>query len=121
MFVTEFDFTLPKGLLDDRGNLHRRGRIRLATAKDELLVQRDRRVQQDTSYEILVMLSQVITQLGSLPAITPEVLENLFSPDLAFLREFYHRINQQGHALIPVQCPECDCQFKAELSPSGEP
>lgn len=120
MFITEFDFTLPKGLFDQNGQLHRQGRIRLATAKDELAVQKDRRVQQDPSYEILVLLSRVITQLGTLSAVTPELLENLFSPDLAYLREFYNRINQQGDAYIPVQCPACNCQFKAELALSGE-
>lgn len=120
MPITEFDFVLPRGLVDAQGVLHRHGRIRLSTAKDEIVTQRDLRVQQDPNYEILVLLSQVITHLGSLNTVTPELLENLFSPDLAYLREFYNRINQQGNALIPVQCPDCNCHFKAELALSGE-
>lgn len=118
--LTEFDFTLPRGLVDDRGAVHRQGRIRLSTAKDELAVQRDPRVQQDASYGTLVLLSRVITRLGDLPSIRTELLENLFSPDLAYLRELYNRINQQGNALIPVQCPQCSCEFRAELALSGE-
>ena len=36
-FKTEFEFTLPKGFVDDQGNLHRKGVMRLATAKDEII------------------------------------------------------------------------------------
>jgi hypothetical protein len=120
MTAMEFDFTLPKGLIDEEGTVHRQGRIRLSTARDELAVQKDRQAQRDSVYGELVMLARVITQLGSLSVVTPELLENLFSADLAYLRELYNRINQQGEAAIPVQCPECNCQFKAELVLSGE-
>jgi len=67
-----------------------------------------------------VLLSRVITRLGSLSSVTPEVLEGLFTRDLAYLREFYNRLNQQGDAYIPVQCPQCSTQFSVELSLSGE-
>ena len=33
---TEFDFVLPKGFVDDSGNLHREGSMRMATALDEI-------------------------------------------------------------------------------------
>jgi hypothetical protein len=117
---TEFNFILPRGLLDAQGGIHRQGSMRLATAKDEIFVQKDRRVQNDSGYGVLVMLSRVITRLGSLSSVTPELLENLFTRDLAYLREFYNRINQQGDAYIPVQCPQCSSQFNVELSLSGE-
>ena len=117
---TEFNFILPRGLVDARGDVHRQGVMRLATAKDELYVQKDSRVQQDSAYGVLVMLSRVITRLGSISSITPELLEELFTRDLAYLREFYNRINQQGNAYLPVQCPQCSSQFNVELSLSGE-
>jgi hypothetical protein len=117
---TEFNFILPRGLVDAQGNLHRQGVMRLATAKDEIAVQKDRRVQIEPAYGVLVMLSQVITHLGSLSSITPELLENLFTFDLSYLREFYNRINQEGTAYIPVECPQCSSQFSVELSLSGE-
>ncbi|GAB4175300.1 MAG: phage tail assembly protein [Coleofasciculaceae cyanobacterium] len=117
---TEFNFILPRGLVDDRGGVHRQGVMRLATAKDELYVQKDSRVRQDSAYGVLVMLSRVITRLGSISSITPELLEELFTRDLAYLREFYNRINQQGNAYLPVQCPQCSSQFNVELSLSGE-
>lgn len=117
---TEFNFILPRGLVDSQGGIHRQGVMRLSTAKDEMVVQKDSRVQQDSAYGVLVMLSRVITRLGSLSSVSPELLENLFTLDLAYLREFYNRINQQGNALIPVQCPQCSSQFGVELSLSGE-
>lgn len=120
ILTTEFNFILPRGLVDEQGGIHRQGSMRLATAKDEIFVQKDRRVQNDPGYGVLVMLSRVITRLGSLSSVTPELLENLFTQDLAYLREFYNRINQQGDAYIPVQCPQCSSQFNVELSLSGE-
>lgn len=120
MLTTEFDITLPRGLIDEQGILHRHGTIRLATAKDEIAVQKDKRAQQSEAYSILIMLSRVITKLGTLQTITPELLENLFSRDLAYLREFYNRINQQGDAEIPTCCPNCDTKFSTELVLSGE-
>lgn len=117
---TKFEFTLPKGLVDAEGTVHRQGIMRLATAKDELAVQKDWRVQQEPAYEMLVRLSRVITRLGELSDLTPTLLENLFTVDLVYLQEFYNRINQQGDPLIPVQCPQCQAQFDVELELSGE-
>lgn len=117
---TEFDFILPRGLVDTEGNVHCSGVMRLATAKDEIFVQKNRAAQENSAYEVIVMLSRVITRLGNLTEITPDLLENLFSRDLAYLREFYNRINQQGDAYIPVQCPKCNSNFQVELALAGE-
>lgn len=114
--ITEFDFTLPKGLLDAQGNLHRQGVMRLATAKDEMQVQSDRQVQINPAYKSLVMLSRVIIRLGTLSETTPEQLEELFTLDAAYLREFYDRINQQGDAQIQTRCPNCANEFKVDLA-----
>jgi hypothetical protein len=120
LLQTEFNFILPKGLIDSSGKVHRQGAMRLTTAKDEICVQKDNRVQKEPVYEVLVLLSLVITHLGELSSVTPEILENLFSRDLAYLREFYNRINQQGNADIPVQCPRCSSNFSVELCLAGE-
>ncbi|WP_315889758.1 phage tail assembly protein [Kovacikia minuta] len=101
--MTEFDFTLPKGLVDTNGEIHRNGMMRLATAKDEIVIQKDPRTQMGDAYSALVMFSRVITRLGTLSTITPDILENLFTPDFSYLQEFYNHINQQGTAEIPVQ------------------
>jgi hypothetical protein len=117
---TEFEFTLPKGLVDQEGNIHRQGKMRLSTARDELTLQKNPQVQDSSAYGVLIRLSQVITRLGELSSITPNLLENLFILDLAYLREFYNRINQTNDPSISVQCPKCSHQFKTQLSLSGE-
>ena len=119
-FPTEFDFLLPRGLPDTDGNLHRQGRMRLATARDEIACLQDKRVQQDPTYGSLVMLAAVTTRLGTLEQITPELLENLFRPDFQYLRVFYEQIHQSAQPLLPTQCPSCQHQFQVSLAPSGE-
>ena len=118
--ITEFEFVLPKGFVDKTGTLHRQGAMRLATAKDEMSLQSDRRVQNNPAYSELILLSRVIIRLGTLSNLTPEDLEELFTLDLAYLREFFSRINQQGNAFIGVQCPQCAKEFQVELSLAGE-
>src|SRR3712207_6723286 len=91
---TEFEFTLPRGYVDNEGNLHKRGRMRLATAMDEIAPLRDPRVRANQAYLVIILLSRVITQLGTVDVIDTGVVENLFSADLAYLQDFYRRINE---------------------------
>jgi hypothetical protein len=114
-FKTEFEFTLPKGFVDNDGNLHRKGVMRLATAKDEILPLQDYRVQSNRAYLVVILLSRVVTQLGSLKSINPAVIENMFSADLAYLQDFYRRINEEGSSKIKVTCPECKHKFELDL------
>lgn len=93
---TEFPFTLPQGLLDARGGVHRQGMMRLATGKDEFLLKKDFRVRENPAYGIIYALSRVITRLGNHGVVTPELLEQLFLPDLVYLRQTYNRINPQS-------------------------
>ncbi len=118
--MTEFKFTLPHGLISDKEAIYREGMMRLATARDEITVQNDSRVQKNPAYGVLVYLSLVITQLGDLSNITPQLLEDLSVLDLAYLREFYNRINQHREAHISLQCPHCQQQLKVELALAGE-
>ena len=119
-FVSEFGFTLPRGLVDEAGQVHRQGIMRLATAMDELSVERDRQAQQFPNYAVLVLLSRVIMRLGDLTQFSPELLGNLFTQDVAYLREFYNRINQSNRAQIPTRCPACDAEFAVDLTLAGE-
>lgn len=121
LFATTFNFVLPKGLIDAAGNLHRQGRMRLATAKDEIICAQNPIVQSDPSYSTLVMLAQVIEQLGDLETVTPELLENLFRPDFQYLKLFYEQIHQGATAKLTTQCPQCQHSFSVELTPSGKP
>ncbi len=119
MLQTEFDFTLPMGYRDAEGNLHREGKMRLATAFDEIAPIKDPRVQNNPAYLIIILLARVITKLGSLEYINPKVIEELYAADLAYLQDFYSRINENGHARVRAQCPHCEQQFELELTSPG--
>lgn len=93
MFPTEFEFTLPKGYLDGEGNLHRKGVMRLAKATDEIEPLQDPRVQDNPAYATVVILARVISRLGVLEDITPELIENLYAADLNYLYDLYQQIN----------------------------
>lgn len=108
---TEFDFTLPRGYVDRSGTLHRRGRMRLATAVDEIAPLRDPRVRQNQAYHTIILLARVVTQLGTLPAIDTGVIEGLFTADLAFLQELYRTKNELVLEEGQVRCPSCGEQF----------
>lgn len=117
---TEFEFTLPRGYLDENGQVHRVGRMRLATAMDEIAPLRDERVRANEAYLAVLLLSRVVTRLGALPAITPGVIEGLFSVDMAFLQDLYRRTNEQGANMIETTCPHCGKTHQAEVVPLGE-
>ncbi|GAB4196434.1 MAG: hypothetical protein OHK0022_13930 [Roseiflexaceae bacterium] len=116
---TEFEFTLPRGYVDPEGAVHRNGVMRLATAMDEIAPMRDPRVRSNQAYLVVILLSRVITRLGSLTAINPGVIENLFSADLAYLQDFYRRINETGTSAVEVVCPECEHRFEVEIDRTG--
>jgi hypothetical protein len=119
MFQTEYEFTLPLGFADDEGSLHREGVMRLATAADEILPLKDPRVQSNEAYLIVILLSRVVTRLGSVGVINPKVIEGLYAADLAYLQEFYNRINRAGKAVLPAACPRCSHEFELEMNGVG--
>jgi len=117
---TEFPFILPRGYMDGEGNLHREGVMRLATAYDEIAPMKDPRVQANPGYLVIILLSRVITRLGELEHINPKMIEGLFSADLAFLQDFYRRINETGNDRLAVTCPHCEGRFEVEVNGPGE-
>src|SRR3989454_11487742 len=90
--------------------------MRLATARDEILPQRDPRVRENEAYLTVLLLSRVVTRLGSVPQVTSGTIEGLFASDLAFLQDLYRRINQEGHSQGAVTCPDSKRQFTGELA-----
>jgi hypothetical protein len=119
MLQTEHPFTLPFGYQDAEGTLHRTGVMRMATAADEILPLRDPRVQANEAYLIVILLSRVITELGTVPHVNPKVIEDLYAIDLAFLQDFYNEINRTGSTRVPAACPQCDHEFELELDGVG--
>jgi hypothetical protein len=113
---TEFAFELPRGYVDGASTVHRDGVMRLATARDELVPLRDDRVRENSAYLSVVLISRVITRLGSIEDVHPGIVEDLFASDLAFLQDFYRRINAEGHTRASVTCPACKESFAVDLS-----
>ena len=113
---TEFPFILPRGYVDSTGTVHRDGVMRLATAKDEIVPQRDPRVRENEAYLTVLLLSRVITRLGSVIEVTPGTVENMFASDLAFLQDLYRRINQEGTSQAAVTCPACKHEFAVDMA-----
>lgn len=117
---TEYEFTLPKGYLDQDGSLHKDGVMRLATAADEILPMKDARVQNNPAYLTIILLSRVISRLGEVRAINTHVVEGLFAEDLNYLQGVYRRINEQGSNTISTLCPKCEYAFEVEVEAVGE-
>ena len=46
------------------------------------------------------------------------VVEDLFASDLAFLQDFYRRVNAEGHTMAEVTCPQCAHDFAVDLAGS---
>jgi len=114
---TEYRFRLPRGYVDSDGAVHREGVMRLATARDEIIPLQDYRVQSNRAYLVIILLSRVVSKLGDVDRITVEVIENLFSTDLAYLQEFYRKINEeQGTPKHHVACPKCAHEFDIDMA-----
>jgi len=114
--TTVFPFTLPRGYVDARGQVHRDGKMRLATAGDEIWPQTDARVRENPAYLSVLLLTRTVTSLGTLPEVDAQVIENLFASDLAFLQDLYRRINQDGGTRVNVRCPHCSETFTVDIS-----
>ncbi len=113
MLQTEFEFHLPKGYVDQEGSVHREGTMRLATAMDEIVPLRDPRVKGNEAYLSIMILSRVITSLGTLSDVNTGVIERMFTADLAYLQELYRSVNEDA-SLGRVACPSCSTEFEVE-------
>ena len=117
---TEFDFVLPKGFVDDNGTVQREGSMRMATALDEITPLRDPRVRNNEAYLVVILLSQVITRLGTLTRVTPGMVERFFAADIAYLQDLYRQVNDVDARIVDMICPNCGQEFQAEIPPLGE-
>lgn len=114
--ITEFEFVLPRGYVDDSGTVHRHGTMRLATARDELVPVHDDRVRENPAYLTIVLLGRVVTRLGTVTDVHPRIIETMFATDVAFLQDLYRRINQEGHTRATANCPSCEHEFTVDVA-----
>jgi hypothetical protein len=113
---TEIEFTLPRGYVDANGNVHRDGRMRLATARDEIEPLREVEVRQNQAYLSVLLLARTITKIGEVTEITPELVADMYAADFDHLQRLYERINSDGEAVGVVSCPACAHQFEVDLT-----
>ena len=90
--------------------------MRLATARDEIVPLRDPRVRENPAYLTVVLLSRVITRLGTLVGVHAGMIESLFASDLAFLQDLYRRVNPEGTPRPRSTCPACQHEFTVDLA-----
>src|SRR5690554_4663135 len=119
---TEYPFVLPKGFVDGDGNLHREGTMRLATARDELEPLADPKVKgPDDPHLTVIVLSRVITGLGTLTRLSPRDVEGMFAADLAHLQDVYSVINYGTSADIDTMLAGQRGPRTAPLAPATTP
>jgi hypothetical protein len=113
---TEHAFTLPLGYVDPAGAVHREGTMRLATARDEIEPLRDPAVRRNEAYVTVLLLARVITRIGAVTDVTPQVVEELYAADFDHLQRLYERLNTDGEAVGVVACPSCAHEFEIDLT-----
>ena len=120
MLQTEYEFTLPCGLVGGDGAARREGVMRLATARDEIEALRGARGRGGAylgdAYLGVLLLSRVVTRLGDLSPVTPAVVEGLFAADYTYLQELYARLNDGRATVVETECPACGTRFALETA-----
>ena len=91
---TEFEFTLPRGYVDETGTLHKKGKMRLATAMDEIAPLRDPRVRANQAYLVIILLARVITSSARSRSSTPASSRTCSRRTWPILQDFYRKINE---------------------------
>lgn len=118
---THFRFTLPVGRgIQTQAARKVSGLMRLVKVKDILHIERDAQVRRDTGAFYVVLLSKVITELGTEKMVTRKTIEKMCPADFAFCVDFLHEINHQVIKRIPLRCPSCAHEFLGEWSRLGE-
>jgi hypothetical protein len=107
MMASEIEFTLPLGYVDRDGKVHRQGKMRPATAYDELSIQADKKNPFNIRYRDILMLCRVIVELGEINPIEPHIIEGLFEMDFLYLQMLYREVNSSYERKIEARCPNC--------------
>lgn len=115
-FQTEYDFVLPRGYIDKDGNVHNKGTMRLANAGDEIIPMKDPKVQQNPTYLTIILLSRVITKIGTCNHVDTLMIERLYTADLAYLQDFYQRINNMENPVYECHCPNCQNMIEVPIN-----
>lgn len=95
MSLEQIEFDLPHGYVDKKGKLHKSGTMRVSTQDDEVLIKQHGKYKLDHSYAKIAILAKVVTKLGTLKQVTPEIIADLYADDLRFLKALYEELNKE--------------------------
>ncbi len=108
------EFYLPLGLIKD-DKVYRRGKMRLATTRDELEIQNDENTGFNTRYRDIILLSKVIEELEGLSPVSIEMIESLFEADFLYLQLLYKELNGEMDSHITAVCPFCGEETRVQV------
>ena len=77
---------------------------------------RDPGVRHNEAYLAVLLLARVVTRLGTVTSVTPDLVERLYAADFDHLQRLYERINADGEAVGSVRCPSCAHTFEVDLT-----
>lgn len=118
---SEFKFILPKGIgLEAEIGTRVSGSMQLIKVKDLIQIQQDNRVRENSSYFYIVLLSRILTKLGTEKMITSRTIEKLCPEDFAFLIDFMNQINHQVIKQVNLACSACGAEYQGEFQLLGE-
>ncbi|APB32743.1 hypothetical protein GlitD10_0432 [Gloeomargarita lithophora Alchichica-D10] len=86
-----YEFTLPLGYGDDRGQRHQIGGMRPLTGGDEYWLDTQREWGQGGG--MVARLARGLVRLGTLAAISPVHLEQFWLVDFVYIQHIYQKIN----------------------------
>jgi hypothetical protein len=100
-------FTLPFGLEDARGRLHREGVLRLPTQKDIIAVLKVAGEIENPAYLETLLLARMLVRLGDLELtdeIRRDIVEQLVEPDIEHLSRVFEALSRPADQVV---CPHC--------------
>jgi acetylornithine deacetylase/succinyl-diaminopimelate desuccinylase-like protein len=113
---TEYTFELPKGYVDEKGQVHREVTLREITGADQEAMLNPQ-LRNNPAKMLTALLARVITRLGALEGrqIDTGVTAGMFKSDRDFLILKLKEIDSGPEMDIDVECPDCGKKFKAML------
>ena len=109
-------FELPKGYVDEKGEVHKDVSIREITGADQEAMLSPQ-LRNNPAKMLTALLARVITKLGTLDGkqVDSRVAAGMYKSDRDFLIMKLKEIDSGPDMEIDVECPDCGRKFKAML------
>lgn len=105
----QITFHLPLGLeIGDK--TYRTGKMHLTTTIDELTVEENEEVAINSRYRDILLLANVIDEIGDIKDVTKETIMSLYEADFLYLQLLYNQVNGNSKPVI-TKCNNCGTDF----------